>query len=148
MSNIAVAELAMMSSAAGQSPAGVQPTAQQAARFEQQLQAPGTAELQYYQSPVAAAAGASGNWRVVMNDMGQMAEQYRTESAAFLDTDAAGIDSASSSQQTAGPAGGADFLAEEMSKLAHLSFTMMNINLVTSAERLAGENVRSLYQLS
>lgn len=146
MSNIAVTELAMMSSAAGQSPAGVQPTAQQSARFEQQLQAGGVGELQYYQAPLAEGAGMSGNWRVVMNDLGQMAEQYRTESMAF-DHLSAGTETLSSSPEIGGPASGEMSFAETMSRLSHMSFTMMSITFVTSAERLAGENVRTLYQV-
>jgi hypothetical protein len=34
-----------------------------------------------------------------------------------------------------------------MAQLSHMSYTMLNISFITTTERLAGENVRSLYQL-
>jgi hypothetical protein len=148
MSNMAVAELAMLASAAGQSPGGGAPTAQQAARFEQQVQAPMTDGFRYYQSPASEVSGASGNWPAVMHDLGQISEKYRTESTALDDLTASGSDAFSSSPGAADPARATEVFAQRMSTLSHLSFTMMNVSFVTSAEQLAGANVRSLYQLT
>jgi hypothetical protein len=115
-----------------------QPTAQQVARFEQQLQLPATASPAYYQVPPPGTAGVAGNWHVVMHDVGQMAEQYRADAAALNDA------SAPSSAQPQDAS--ANFL-KGMAQLSHMSYTMLNISFITTTERLAGENVRSLYQL-
>jgi hypothetical protein len=147
MSNMAAAGFAMMSSAAGQAPTAGAPTAQQAARFEQQVGAPTTDGLRYYQLPAPEVVGVNGNWRAVVSDLGQVAEQFRTESTALNDVTAVGSDAFSSSAGNVAPARGTDVFAQRMSSLSHLSFTMMNITFVTSAEQLAGQNVRTLYQL-
>ena len=120
------------------SAAVAQPTAQQVARFEQQMQLPATASPAYYQVPPPGTAGVAGNWHVVMHDVGQMAEQYRADAAAFNDA------SAPSSAQPQDAS--ANFL-KGMAQLSHMSYTMLNISFITTTERLAGENVRSLYQL-
>jgi hypothetical protein len=91
--------------------------------------------------------GVNGNWRAVVSDLGQVAEQFRTESTALNDVTAVGSDAFSSSAGNVAPARGTDVFAQRMSSLSHLSFTMMNITFVTSAEQLAGQNVRTLYQL-
>jgi hypothetical protein len=145
MSNVSVTATAAASWSEMQPPA-VQPTAQQAAHFEQQLQLPTSAGPQYYEAPLLATAGPAGNWRSMMSDVGQVAEQFRADSAALEATDSVGTTSAPSQ-----PAGEAQRTAEmfekNMSRVAHMSYTMMNIGLITSTERMASENVRTLYQL-
>jgi hypothetical protein len=115
-----------------------QPTAQQVARFEQQMQLPPTASPAYYQVPPQGTAGVAGNWHVMMHDVGQMAEQYRADAAALND--------ASPPPGTQPQDASANFL-KGMTQLSHMSYTMLNISFITTTERLAGENVRSLYQL-
>jgi hypothetical protein len=141
MSNVAAAQLSVMASAAGQAPAGSQPAAEHVARFEQQLQAPAATELKFYESP---SASGGGDWRAVTDGVGQMAEQFRTDSAALH----AELDGSSTSLRTASPAQGAEVFRHDMAELSRMSYSMMNISLVTSTEHLAGENVRSLYQLA
>ena len=141
MSNVAAAQFGVMSSAAGHSPAGPQPAAQHVARFEQQLQAPAAAERKFYESP---AVQDHGNWRAVSDALGQMAERFRTDSAAIH----AGLDDSAGSLQAASPAQRSELFRQDISELSRMSYSMLNISLVTSTERLAGENVRSLYQLA
>ena len=138
MTDLVIANIAAASMGAGEA-STAQPTAQQVARFEQQLQTPGAGEAQYYQAPAveAAAAGSGGNWQVVMNNVGQLAEQYRLDSVA--------LDGAPAVEKAASPA---EFFQQGMTKLSHMSYTMMSVSVVTSTERMAGENVRSLFQLS
>ena len=141
MTNIAAAQLGAMSSAAGHALAGPQPAAQHVARFEQQLQAPAAAaEPKFYESP---SVRGSGSWGAMTDGLGQVAEQFRTDSSALR----AGLEGSVSSVQTAGPAQRLEVWRHEMSELSRMSYSMMNISLVTSAERLAGENVRSLFQI-
>ncbi len=126
-----------------QASAVAQPTAQQAARFEQQLELP-TSE--YYQPQLVQPSWPAGNWPAVMQDIGRVAEQFRA------DTEALKTDPVSMTASAGHPAGDAQRSAEEsfekgMSQLTHLSCTMLNIDLITSTERMAGENVRTLYQL-
>jgi hypothetical protein len=138
MSNGPQAVAAMVSLPDSQPAAVAQPTAEQTARFEQQLQLPATASPAYYQIPSPGATGAAGNWHVMMHDVGQMAEQYRADAAALNDAPAP----PSAQPQDAS----ANFL-KGMAQLSHMSYTMLNISFITTTERLAGENVRSLYQL-
>jgi hypothetical protein len=141
MSNFAAAQLGLMSSAAGHALAGPQPAAQHVARFEQQLQAPVAAvEQKFYQSP---SVQGSSSWGVMTDGLGQVAEQFRADSAALR----AGLEGSVSSAQAAGPAQRLEVWRHEMSELSRMSYSMMNISLVTSSERLAGENVRSLFQV-
>jgi hypothetical protein len=115
-----------------------QPTAQQVARFEQQLQQPATASAAHYQVPPPGTAGVAGNWHVMMHDVGQMAEQYRADAAALTDA---------SAPPSAQPQDASANFLKGMAQLSHMSYTMLNISFITTTERLAGENVRSLYQL-
>jgi hypothetical protein len=146
MNNGAVTEVAMVSLGNQSSPAA-QPTAQQAARFEQQLQmqVPGGG-AQYYEAPSAETAGLTGNWRVAMNNMGKMAEQFRVD-AGTLDGTHSSADASSASRRGGEPARAAEIFEQGMTRLSHMSYTMMSISFITTAERLAGENVRTLYQL-
>jgi hypothetical protein len=148
MTDLAIANIAAASLSAGDATTA-QPTAQQVARFEQQLQTPGAGEAQYYQAPAveAAAAGSGGNWQVVMNNVGQLSEQYRLDSVA-LDGGPVSVESSSGTPAVAKAASPAEFFQQGMTKLSHMSYTMMSISVVTSTERMAGENVRSLFQLS
>jgi len=115
-----------------------QPTAQQVARFEQQLQQPATASPAYYQVPLPGTVGVAGNWHVMMHDVGQMAEQYRADATALNDA---------SAPPSAQPQDASANFLKGMAQLSHMSYTMLNISFITTTERLAGENVRSLYQL-
>jgi hypothetical protein len=148
MTDLAVANIAAASMTAGEG-ATAQPTAQQVARFEQQLQAPGAGEAQYYQAPAveAAAAGSGGNWQGVMNNVGQLAEQYRLDSVS-LDAGPVSVESSSGAPAVEKAASPAEFFQQGMTRLSHMSYTMMTVSVVTSTERMAGENVRSLFQLS
>jgi hypothetical protein len=130
-----------------------EPAAQHVLRFEQQLQVPATGSAQYYEAPDVETAGAGSDWHVVIRDVGDLAQKYRVESSA-LD------DSLSDSSRTASVEAGSEpspahvaemfsaQMSEHMSQLVRVSYTTMNISFVTTAERLAGENVRSLFQLS
>ena len=81
MTDVAVTSIAMAALTPGQSATGVQPTTQQVARFEQQLQAPGAGEAQFYQAPVTAASG--NDLQGVMGDVGKLAEQYRVDTVSL-----------------------------------------------------------------
>ena len=142
MNAVAVADAATVSASLSQSASHTQPGAVQVARFEQQLQLP----QQFYQSPLDS-SGMSGNWRVMMQDVSRIDEQYRIDTASLESPD----DQASAMFAGRGandPARAEVAFEQGMAKLARMSYTMMNISLVTSAERLAGENMRSLYQIA
>lgn len=147
MTNLAVADIAMASLTSSQSAAGAQPSAQQVARFEQQLQTPGAGEAQYYQAPVVEAASSGGNWQEVMNNVGQLAQQYRVDSVS-LDGGPVNAEFSPLARSASHPVSQAESFQQGMTKLTHMSFTMMSIGFVTTTERMAGENVRSLFQLS
>jgi hypothetical protein len=134
---------AVAAAASGQSPTPVQPGAAQVARFEQQLQAP----AQFYQAPTPDSGAVSGNWRVMVQQAAQIDRQYQTESAA-LDKPDDGESSMSPERSRDDTSRTVKLQVHDLSVAAHMSLTMMNISLVANAERLAGENVRSLYQLS
>jgi hypothetical protein len=124
-----------------------EPTLQQAARFSHQLQLPTSATTNYYQAAPPDPVEISGNWRVMMHDVGQIAAQLRAD-AATLDHATDNPESArhEPSEQPDLRTAAGDFRAG-MAQLAHMSYTMLNVSLITTTERLAGENVRSLYQL-
>jgi len=148
MTNMIVADVAAATAATSQSSAGAQPSAQAVSRFEQQLQSP-PSTAQFYAAPLGDAVGVHGNWQAVMSDVGKISEQYRVES---MSVDGAPIaeQTSFSSRHGAGadPLHSAEVFQQGMTKLSHMSYTMMSIGFVTSAERLAGENVRSLFQLA
>ena len=148
MTNMIAADMAAAAAVTSQSSTGAQPTAQAVSRFEQQLQSPAST-AQFYQAPLGDAVGVHGNWQAVMSDVGKISEQYRvdsmsvdgapvTEQLSFGSRHGAGADQLHSAQ----------VFTQGMTKLSHMSYTMMSIGFVTSAERLAGENVRSLFQLA
>jgi hypothetical protein len=143
VSAVAVSAVANISITSSSSGTAAQPSTAQVARFEQQLQAP----AQFYQSPMPDATSVSGNWRVVMSDVTRLDEQYRVDNAA-LETPDSGADSMFTARESGSPAHAAEVIEKGMSKLTHMSYTMMSISFVTTAERLAGENVRSLYQMA
>jgi len=131
---------------AGESAAAAQPTAQAVSRFEQQLHAP-TQTLSYV-VPSADASGAHGTLHSVMNDAGRLSQDYRAGVAAF---DAPGMEAEPLSfgrNPTVDMATATESFRHTMSEMTHMTFTMVNINLVTTAERMTGENVRTLFQLS
>ena len=151
MSNVAVVEPALVSPA-GQSGTGGQPTAQQINRFEQQLQAPDATQLQYYQSP----AGASADWRVVTNDLGRLSEEFRTEMDGLADStgtfsdlsaEPTDLDPMDADPDPADLGHTVESFKEAMSKEVHMSFTMMHITWVATAEQEVGQSVRTLYKL-
>jgi len=124
-----------------------QPTAQQTARFEQQMQQPASANPPHYGVPPPETAGLSGNWHVVMHDVGRMAEQFRADAEALNGAPAGAESTSSGSHAHANPQAASDNFLKGMAQLSHMSYTMLNISFITTTERLAGENVRSLYQL-
>jgi hypothetical protein len=141
MNTTALAEVAAVAVSSGQSPTPAQPSAAQVARFEQQLQAP----AQFYQAPTADAVAVSGNWRVMVEQVAQIDQQYRTDSAALDKQD--DHESAMSDQRWGdGPSRAVELHMHELSMAVHMSNTMLSINLVASAEHLAEESVRTLYQ--
>jgi hypothetical protein len=147
MTNGPLAAAASISLPESQPVAVAQPTAEQAARFEQQLQLPASANPAYYQVPPLETAGVAGSWHLVMHDVGQMAQQFRVDAAA-LDGAPADVDSTSDGpHRNAGPQAASESFLKGMTQLSHMSYTMLNISFITTTERLAGENVRSLYQL-
>lgn len=132
---------------AGEAAAGAQPTAQAVSRFEQQLHSPATESLSYA-VPSTEASGTHGALHSVMNDVGRLSEEYRVGTAAF---DAPGMEAEPMSvgrNPTADMARVTESFKHTMSEMTHMTFTMVNINLVTTAERMTGENVRTLFQLS
>jgi hypothetical protein len=147
MTNGPLASAALVALPDGQPAAVAQPTAEQTARFEQQLQLPASANPAYYQIPPPETAGVAGSWHLVMHDVGQMAEQFRADAAA-LDREPADLDSTSGGpRRNADPQAASQNFLKGMTQLSHMSYTMLNISFITTTERLAGENVRSLYQL-
>jgi hypothetical protein len=141
MNTIALAEVAAVAVSPGQSPTPAQPSAAQVAHFEQQLQAP----AQFYQAPTADSVAVSGNWRQMVGQVAQIDQQYRTDSAALDKQD--DNESATSDQSWGnGPSRTVELHVHELSMAVHMSNTMLSINLVASAEHLAEENVRTLYQ--
>lgn len=141
ISNIASAAL---SNASGTSAA--QPSAQAVSRFEQQLNAP-AARAQVYESRVDDFAGTQGAWRSVMSEVGQISQQYRLDSASLNNTPI-GEQMARRGRHGVGMAEAANVFQHNMSQVTHMSYTMLSISLVTSGERLVGDNVRSLFQLT
>jgi len=132
---------------AGESAAGTQPTAQAVSRFEQQLHSPSMQTLSYA-VPSADASGIHGTLHSVMNDVGRLSQDYRAGTAAF---DAPGMEAEPMSfgrNPTVDMARATESFKQTMSEMTHMTFTMVNINLVTTAERMTGENVRTLFQLS
>lgn len=154
MTNLVVSDLAAAAMATSQASAGAstgaQPSAQAVSRFEQQLQSPATS-ARFYQAPLGEALGAQGNWQAVMSDVGKISEQYRVDS---MSVDGAPVADGLAAQTSFGsrhgsnPLQAAQMFQQGMTKISHMSYTMMSIGFVTSAERLAGENVRSLFQLA
>jgi hypothetical protein len=129
-------------------PAAVpQPTAEQTARFEQQMQLPASATPAHYGVPAPETAGVTGNWHVVMHDVGRMAEQFRADAAALNGAPTGAESTSSGSHAHPNPQAASENFLKGMSQLSHMSYTMLNISFITTTERLAGENVRSLYQL-
>jgi hypothetical protein len=147
MTNGPLAAAALVSLPESQPAAVAQPTAQQTARFEQQLQLPATANPAHYQVPASGTAGVAGNWHVVMHDVGQMAEQFRADAAALNGAPADLETTSSGPHPGADPRAASENFLKGMTQLSHMSYTMLNISFITTTERLAGENVRSLYQL-
>jgi hypothetical protein len=132
---------------AGQAAAGAQPSAQAVSRFEQQLHSPSNVTLSYA-GPSASGLGTHNALHSVMNDVGRLSEEFRVGTAAF---DAPGMEAEPMSvgrNPTADMARVAESFKHTMSEMTHMTFTMVNINLVTTAERMTGENVRTLFQLS
>jgi hypothetical protein len=142
MNTTALAEVAAVAVSPSQSPTPAQPSAAQVARFEQQLQAP----AQFYQTPTTDAAGVSGNWRAMAEPLAQIDQQYRIDAAA-LDKHADDVSAASDPRWGGdGPSRTVELNVHELSMAAHMSNSMLSISLVASAEHLAEENVRTLYQ--
>jgi hypothetical protein len=135
MTNMTVLDVAAAAMATSGSTTAAQPSAQAVARFEQQLHAPSDA-AQLYGAPVEGTAGMSEGWQSVVGHVGQISQQFRIDSKALESP--LGLDADNS---VAG-------FRQSMSQVTHMSYTMLSVNLVTSAERVAGENVRSLFQLS
>lgn len=132
---------------AGESAAGAQPTAQAVSRFEQQLHSSSTQTLSYV-VPSADTSGTHGTLHAVMNDVGRLSQDYRAGTAAF---DSPGMEAEPLSfgrNPTVDMAAATESFRHTMSEMTHMTFTMVNINLVTTAERMTGENVRTLFQLS
>lgn len=101
-----------------------QPTAQQTARFEAQLQAP-----------------LGSNWHSVMNNVKQVGAEVRAQFSEAME--GGGIDTRGLDPQMAK----AMKLAEQtMAKATHFSYSMLNFQLVSSAQHIASESVRTLYQ--
>jgi hypothetical protein len=146
MTNMIVADVAAATAVTGQASTGAQPTAQAVSRFEQQLQSPAST-AQFYQAPLGDAVGVHGNWQAVMGDVGKLSEQYRVDSMS-VDGAPLAEQSSFSSRHGADPLHSAQVFQQGMTKLSHMSYTMMSIGFVSSAERLAGENIRSLFQLA
>lgn len=135
MTNMTVLNVAAATVATSGPTPAAQPSTQAVARFEQQLQAPAdTAQL--YGAPVGNAAGMSEGWQSVVGHVGQISQQFRIDSKALEGP--LGLDADNS---VAG-------FRQSMSQVTHMSYTMLSVNLVTTAERVVGENVRSLFQLS
>jgi hypothetical protein len=76
----------------------------------------------------------------------QIDQQYRIDSAAFDEHD--DNVSATSDQRAGGdgPSRAVELHVHDLSMAVHMSNTMLSINLVASAEHLAEENVRTLFQ--
>jgi hypothetical protein len=77
MSTGSIAAVAVSSLAESASPPAMQPTAQQAARFQQQLNLPDAASEPHYAAP-AAQGGPQGNLRVMVEHLGQLSHQLGT----------------------------------------------------------------------
>jgi hypothetical protein len=147
MNTIALADVAAVAASSGQSPTPAQPSAAQVAHFERQLQAP----AQFYQAPTADTVGASGNWRVMVDGVAQIDQQYRIDSAALDKLGDMKLEenvSPTSAEQRGGggPSSTTELHMRELSMAVHMGYTSMTISLVVSAERLVEENVRTLYQ--
>jgi hypothetical protein len=92
MSTGSIAAVAASSLVEAASPTAMQPTAQQAARFQQQLNLPDAASEPHYAAP-AAQAGLQGNLRDMVEHLGQLSHQLGTnlEGADTTQLDVGGL---------------------------------------------------------
>lgn len=143
MDAIAYSQIATLSS--GQDPSGGSaPTAQQTARFEQLAQPGPAANVQFYEHPPTEAS--AGQWQELKTDAGHLSEQYRTDSAAVERLPERVEDALS--LPSADPTHALEVYAAGMKTLTHMSYTMMGIGFLTTAERQVGDTVRTLYQMN
>lgn len=111
-----------------------QPTAQQVARFESQLQTAGT-----YQAPSQSAGGLPKNWHSVMNGVGHVAEDFRVQFAESFKL--AAPDAAESGKPVT-----MKTALQMLDKSTRMSYSAMNFQLLGTAERVTEDAGKTLYQ--
>jgi len=140
MSNGSVAAVAAASLIEGHSSASALPTADQVARFEQQLQLPGaTAEPGHYAAHVTASSTAGVNLQPLMDYAGQISKQFmsQVQSMSFK-TDTTGL---SRSQAVALHA-----MEESCAKACQFGLTTLNFQFYAKGVQDTGESARTLFQ--
>ena len=134
MSDLTLTALNAVSAGGQQALPAAQPTAQQVSRFESQLQPAGT-----YEAPSPSSLGLQKNWHSVMNGVGHVAEDFRTqfaESFKFAAPDAA----------ESGKPVTMKTALQMLDKSTRMSYSAMNFQLLGTAERVTEDAGRTLYQ--
>jgi hypothetical protein len=90
----------------------------------------------YYETTTAGVGSPSDQWQSMMSDVGKVAERFRSQ----LDL--------ANSVEPEGTAASSEAFESQMSALCRLSYSSLNVSLISSAEHLLSENVRTLYQLA
>ena len=115
-----------------------QPTAQQAARFEAQLQGPAS-----YGAPVEGTAGAPGALQTLAHDLGPTGADFRAQLLELQDTPATDYAALGLEPKLAAVF---NHTSEVFDKTSRLTYSMFNFQLLTSVERVSSETTRTLYQ--
>ena len=138
MSDLPLAALDAVSAGGQQTVPATQPTAQQVARFEAQLQPPDT-----YEAPSRGSMGLGESWHSAMGSVGHVAENLRNEfTQAFQTVEPDDLESHTPMTiETA-----AHKMMQMMDHSTRMSFSAMNLQLLGSAERVTEEAGRTLYQ--
>ena len=138
MSDLTLAALDAVAAGGQQTLPAAQPTAQQVARFEAQLQAAGT-----YEAPSRGSMGFGDSWHSAMGSVGHVAESLRNEFAeAFQTVEPEDLEARGpTTLETV-----AHKMMEMLDHSTHMSFSAMNLQLLGSAERVTEEAGRTLYQ--
>jgi|HubBroStandDraft_1064217.scaffolds.fasta_scaffold263260_2 hypothetical protein len=132
MNDGSVSAIAAGSLVGAQVSSNAQPTAQQAARFEQQL---------HYEPPSVDTHGFGDGWHSLMDQIGQISKEARTGLDSFGSQDTTAFD-----LQETGLPGGTDQTMQMLTHLVDFSRSMMTVSLVSTSERVTIEGMRTLFQ--
>jgi hypothetical protein len=112
-----------------------QPTAQQTARFESQLQSPAVADaFAHYDAPLAAPTGIAGDFRSLLDFAGHLSDEFRTK----LERSAEHIDSQRWPEL--------QFLADASREMRSLNLTTVQFQFVAAGVEITNRNAQMLFQ--